>query len=132
MPKTKYSPEQIQQMRDWRLNEKKSPKEIIQLFKEKFQLDLQGWEVSYYCKPAEPKKRKSKVGGGTPEKETLPGNQNEIKSLVDKLFAELEAYNAFVIKKIRVELVRRIGEARQKRIDAGEEVEETEVEEVKA
>jgi len=41
--------EQIQEMRDLRLNQKKQPKEIIELFKAKG-IQLKGWEVTYHCR----------------------------------------------------------------------------------
>ena len=58
-------------------------------------------------------------GGGTEA-----ASDDNIKSLVDQLRAELESYSKFVINKIRIELVKAIAEARKKRIDIGEDVEE--------
>lgn len=120
---TQLTPEQIQDMRDMRLNQKKTPKEIIAVFKEK-RVEVKGWQVSYHCRPAKgarPNKAvhdKKKKG----KKEEKAAPQDEIKSLVDDLFAELEAYSAFTIRKIRLELLKRRGEVRQMRIDAGEPV----------
>lgn len=51
------------------------------------------------------------------------GDPDKIKMLVDQLRAELDAYAGYVIRKIRIELVKAVAAARQKRIEAGESVE---------
>jgi len=118
------TPEQIQEIRDLRLNGKKQPKEIIAFFKEKG-VEVKGWEVSYHCRPvgkATGKKapaRKPAVGGAP----IVQGDPDKIKALVDQLRAELDAYAGYVIRKIRVELIKAVAAARQKRIEAGEDLE---------
>lgn len=76
MAQSNFSPEQIQEMRDMRLNEKKAPKEIIQAFKDKYQLTLFPWQVSYYCKAvahtAAQRKAKKATGGGRRQKRSWP------------------------------------------------------------
>jgi len=118
------TPEQIQEIRDLRLNQKKQPKEIIELFKAK-RVEVKGWEVSYHCRPPAGRAVKKTVkvqkpaGGGEP----IQGNPDKIKDLVDQLRAELDAYAGYVIRKIRIELIKAVAAARQKRIEAGEDVE---------
>lgn len=63
-------------------------------------------------------KRKAKAAPAT------SGDPDKIKMLVDQLRAELDAYAGYVIRKIRIELVKAVAAARQKRIEAGEEIEE--------
>lgn len=129
----KCTDEQIEEMRDMKLNQGKTYAEIALYFAQKYNIALNDTNIAYYCKPVDlherdkskktypqkkrkyTKKSKPVVGGGT--------SKDEIKQLIDDLFAECEAYNQYVIKKIRMELIRRRAEVRQKRIEVGENVE---------
>lgn len=114
--------------------EGKSSAEILAFFKSQYQLDVPAYivysiktklnKVAGGAKTGRKYHRKA-LGGGT----TDPSTDN-INKLVEQLRAELEAYSKYVIGKIRIELVKAIGEARKKRIDAGEDVEEFKAPEV--
>jgi hypothetical protein len=129
----KFTPEQIQEMRDLRLNQKKKASEIAVVFKKKYQLDVAPWEVSYHCKPAEQGEKSVKKDRATKaQKKTQKGKKPEtlehakspadLHQLVDMLVKECEAYTAFQFKRARREIIKHIAQTRQKRIEAGEEV----------
>ncbi|RJO64180.1 MAG: hypothetical protein C4540_04685 [Candidatus Omnitrophota bacterium] len=118
----------------------KRPCEIIKFFQDQYQIKVASSVLHYILHGHQKKsggsvaagvsklklyKKRQALGGGTEKV-----SSDNIKNLVDQLRAELEAYSKFVIRKIRVELVKAIGEARRKRIDLGEEVEEYKAPEV--
>lgn len=81
--------------------------------------------MSYHCRPPAGRavKKTVKVQKPAGEGEPIQGNPDKIKDLVDQLRAELDAYAGYVIRKIRIELMKAVAAARQKRIEAGEDVE---------
>jgi hypothetical protein len=102
--------------------------EILEFFKNSYKIIIPSATLSYiiHGKPSTKRQYKKRqtsgqpIGGGT--------STDNIKNLIDQLRAELEAYSKFVIGKIRIELVKAIGEARKKRIDVGEDAEEYKIE----
>ncbi len=109
----------------------KTTDEILSFFKANYNLDVPRpviYNIKYRLpkpagSPTSSKIAKRSYNRKQPQAVLAPSDDN-IKNLVDQLRAELEAYSNFVIKKIRTELVKAIAEARKKRIDVGEDVEE--------
>ena len=123
-------------------NDGKSNEEIAEYFKNTYKVKLEPWKVSYIKGKVEKNLRGGIPQGGvaTSEKKrrnaaqrkyiakkkqpvAAPSGDNII-NLVEQLRAELDAYSKYIIGKIRIELVKAVGEARKKRIDAGEDVPE--------
>ena len=102
----------------------KSPDEVVAFFKATYSIKLPKWKVSYIAGKTDGVVTKRKYSKRVDTEEVQDDN---IIKLVDQLRMELEAYSKFVIKKIRIELVKAIAEARKKRIDVGEDVEEIDV-----
>jgi uncharacterized protein with von Willebrand factor type A (vWA) domain len=105
----------------------KAGAEIVDFVKKNYQKDISLGMVSYirynYGKKKAPAEKKTKPSGK--EKCAVRDadlQKDDVHALIDRLFDELNAYSAFVIRRIRKELVNRIAEARKKRIDAGESV----------
>jgi len=123
----RYTDAQKEQIRNM-AKDGKSHQEISAFMKTTYNLDINSGTISYICggsaKPAASGKAKRKYtrhAAPKPQGGVNP-SQDSVKSLVDQLCAELDAYSKHVIRQVRVELVKRIGEARAKRIDAGEKV----------
>jgi len=115
----RLTPQQEEQVRSMR-RDGKSPDEVVAFFKATYSIKLPKWKVSYIAGKKDGGPRRKYSRKAVAEQTT---DDNIIK-LVDQLRMELEAYSKFVIKKIRIELVKAIAEARKKRIDVGEDVEE--------
>ena len=121
------------------IKDKKTNEEIVAFFKTSYHVDIP--KTVIYSLRYKLNKNSGKVGAGSKQPHHRRAGKiagravdqtstDSINKLVDQLRAELEAYSKFVIGKIRIELVKVVGEARQKRIDVGEDVEVFEAPEV--
>jgi len=127
----KELPETQREQLDSMVKEGRDNAEVIEFFSNTYKVNLTRTQVNNLRftlgmtgKKKQPKKQYKKRLAEAPAATVAPGGGTDgIKQLVDKLHAELDAFSAYIIKKIRIELLKRIGEARQKRIDAGEDVE---------
>ncbi len=138
--KSKFAEEQIQEMRDMRLNQKKTNQEIIQAFKEKYQLDINSQDLWYHCRVVGEKRvvKKSMGGGGNKKNISTPLAAIPVSSGDDvqqaaadilKIILQVREGTRSVVKAIRKELVRSRAEVYLMKKGAGIKIEAVEEEE---